>query len=109
MKNFVYSGETLNALLAAAAVSGEPFLYGSMLVVPQVSGGIGDTITVRTKGVYTIAKTAPLVIAAGAILYWDDATKKVTTSSNTGANLKVGYAAVAGLSADTTIEVLLHY
>jgi predicted RecA/RadA family phage recombinase len=106
MKNFVQKGDSLDVILAATTVSGQAFLFGTMLVVAQVAGAIADVITVKTEGVFDLPKAVG-AITAGAVLYWDDTAKNVTTTSNSGANLKCGYATKAALSADATVNVYL--
>lgn len=56
-------------------------------------------------GVYTVTKEAPLVIAGGAKLYWDDTNDRVTTTAST--HKVFGYATPAGAaSADTTVRAI---
>lgn len=108
MKNFIQTGSSIDVTLLAAVVSGQAFLFGSMLVIAQVAGGIGDVVSCKTEGVYSLPKAVG-AISAGAILYWDDTAKKVTTSSASGANLKVGYATVAALSGDANVNVIIKH
>jgi predicted RecA/RadA family phage recombinase len=60
---------------------------------------------VAVNGVFDITKEAPLVIAVGARVFWDNTNKRVTTTA-TG-NVAIGHAVVAAASADTTARVRL--
>lgn len=106
MKNYVQKGGTIDVVLAAVIASGAPLVVGALVGVAEVSGAIGDTVAVKLEGVYTLNKAVG-AISQGAQLYWDDTAKNVTTSSASGANLAVGYAFAAALSADATVPVFL--
>lgn len=108
-QNYLNDGETLNVTLAAAATSGTPFLLGTMLVVPITDGAIGDTIAVRRTGKWTL----PRVTGGGSAwtqcmaLYWDASASKVTHTSNSGANQRIGNAGAAAATTDATGVVIL--
>lgn len=106
MKNFVQDGKVIDVTLAAAILSGAAILIGNMVGVAVSSGAIGDTVAVDLFGVFTLSKAAGAV-SQGQILYWDDTAKVVTTSSNTGANYKIGHAFAAALSGDASLPVML--
>jgi predicted RecA/RadA family phage recombinase len=99
-QNHKYSGKVIPLVLLAAAVKGVPFLMGSKLVVPLASGGVGDSISVATDEAWELPKTTGQAWAAGAALYWDDTTKKLTTT--VGSNTLQGYACEPALTADAT-------
>ena len=104
MKNYRYSGSTINAVLTGTVASGAAFVLGAIVVVAQTSGVNGDTITAKTDGVYELPKAVG-AISQGAKLYWDDTAKNVTTT--VGSNLVIGYAFISALSGDATVEVML--
>lgn len=107
MKNFVQDGKIINVTLAADLASGAALVVGAMVGVAVAGGKNGDTnVAVQLFGVFTLNKAAGAV-SQGAILYWDDTAKNVTTNSNSGANLKIGYAWAAALTGDATIPVTL--
>lgn len=106
MKNFIQKGKTISVLLAANIASGAAILIGAIVGVAVTSGLIGDTISVDLFGVFELPKAAGAV-SQGALLYWDDTAKNVTTSSASGANAKIGYAWAAAQSGDATIQVTL--
>ena len=69
------------------------------------AGERGASAEVAVNGVFDITKEAPLVIAVGARVFWDNTNKRVTTTA-TG-NVAIGHAVVAAASADTTARVRL--
>lgn len=107
MKNYIQRGETMDVTLAGTVAAGSPLVVGSLVGVLKTGGILNDVCTLSLKGVFEIAKTAAQAAAKGAIYYWDDTTKKVTTSDGSGANLKIGYAFEAAAGADATAQVLL--
>jgi predicted RecA/RadA family phage recombinase len=106
MKNFVQNGKTIEVTLAAAILSGAAMLIGALVGVAVTSGGIGDVVAFELEGVFTLPKAVGAV-SQGAILYWDDTAKNVTTSAASGANTKIGHAWASALSGDATIDVKL--
>jgi len=65
----------------------------------------GDIPVVGLNGVFTLPKTAPLVITLGARVFWDNTARQINLTS--AGNTFVGYAYTAGGSTDTTIQVRL--
>lgn len=106
MKNFIQDGKTITVTLAAAILSGAAMLIGALVGVACTDGAIGDKVAFNLEGVYTLPKAVGAV-SQGAILYWDDTAKVVTTSSASGANFKIGHAFAAALSGDATLPVKL--
>jgi len=120
MQNYIAPGDTMTVVLGSGETgvkSGDPYLVGSRVgvvssltrngqtVFNNVASAEGDVAVLRIKGVFSLPKEAPLVIAQGAVLYWDDSEGVVTTTSTD--NEKVGFAFTAAVSAATTIEVEL--
>jgi predicted RecA/RadA family phage recombinase len=99
--------DPLAVVLAATAVSGVPFMYGNLLVFPITDGASGATIAVHTQGVHTYSKVTGTAWTVGMPLYWDVVNLKLTHTSNSAANPRVGSAARAQASGDTTGRVLL--
>lgn len=111
MKNFLACGDVLDYTVAGAAVvSGQPILLGDLLGIAVTSGAIGDVIAVQVEGVYSIAKRTHATTAAmiqGSAVYWDATNSVIDNTSNTGANKMIGWAYVAALSTDATVQVRL--
>jgi predicted RecA/RadA family phage recombinase len=104
MKNFVQNGKTIEVTLAAAILSGAAMLIGALVGVAVTSGGIGDVVAFELEGVFTLPKAVGAV-SQGAVLYWDDTAKNVTTTAS--GNTKIGHAWASALSGDATIDVKL--
>lgn len=105
-KNYIQPGEVLDHVATAALTSGVPFLLGKRLAVPLKSAAIGETVAVQVKGVFNLTKVTADVVAQGAVLYWDDTAKKLTTT--VGTNTLAGYAAAAASASDTTVNIALN-
>lgn len=105
MKNHVFSGRTIDVTLAANIVSGVALLIGTLLGVAVTSGVIGDVVVFETEGVYDLPKAAG-AITQGALVYWDDAAKNITTTSS--GNTLIGKCWVAAGGGDATVSVKLN-
>lgn len=101
MKNYVQHGDTLDLTApAGGVVSGVPYQIGAFFGVASDTVAEGLPFPLRVKGVFSLLpKKAGEAWAEGAVLYWDDAAKNLTTTA--GALKKVAAAAVAALAADT--------
>jgi predicted RecA/RadA family phage recombinase len=105
MKNFVrYGGRIPLVAPAGGVVSGLGYLIGALFCVAEASAAAGETFTGQIDDVVTLPK-ATGALAQGALVYWDNTAKNVTATS--AGNTKIGYAAAAQISADTTVQVLL--
>ena len=98
----------MTVALAAAAASGDLVVQGSLFGVASTSGGVGDPCELACGGVYDLPKAASQAWTLGAPVYWDATAKTVTTSSASGANLKIGVAADAAASQATVGRVRLN-
>ena len=70
-----------------------------ILAVPVTTAAVGVSVEVAVEGVFTIDKTTGETWTFGEKLYWDDATKKLTTTA--ASNKVVGFAAQDAASGDT--------
>jgi predicted RecA/RadA family phage recombinase len=105
MKNFVQPGLSVLLPMPYDRTSGQGVLVGALFGVVAVDALTGVSAEVAVNGVFDITKEAPLVIAVGARVFWDNTNKRVTTTA-TG-NVAIGHAVVAAASADTTARVRL--
>ncbi|HGW6361952.1 TPA: DUF2190 family protein [Escherichia coli] len=107
MRNYLNEGANLTlAATAAALTGGQPLKVGSLFGIVLSDAAIGDDYVIRREGVFEgQPKDTAAAWAAGDILYWDDTAKKFTKTATS--NLRVGYAAVAALQADTVGTVVL--
>ncbi len=107
MKNYVQPGNTLTIpAVAAAVVSGQGLLVGSMFGVVSGDAAIGEDAELQLVGVFDLAKVAATAIGQGVQVYWDDTAKNVTSVSTS--NTLIGVAAVAAATNDATIRVRLN-
>jgi predicted RecA/RadA family phage recombinase len=101
-QNYIQDGRYgLEIPIGAAVVSGTPVLYGTKLGIPLRS----ETDTTQKvahafAGVWGIDKTTTEAWTVGAALYWNNTTKKLTTTSS--GNTLVAWAADAADAAATT-------
>lgn len=98
MKNFIKPGDTLTLVAPYNVSSGGGMLVGSIFGVATETALSGATVEAALEGVFDLAKTAAEAWTQGAVLYWNDTTKALTTTAST--NKRVGYAAQAQLAAD---------
>lgn len=106
MKNFVRPGDRLPIAAAPYAVTaGQGLQLNQLFGVAITSAAISTTTEISTKGVFTLTKQTAQAWAQGAILYWDNAGRQVTTT--VGTNKIIGYAAQAQLAGDTVGQVWL--
>ena len=105
MKIFVQPGLSVPLPMPYDRTSGQGVLVGALFGIVAVDALSGVSAEVAVNGVFDITKEAPLVIAVGARVFWDNTNKRVTTTA-TG-NVAIGHAVVAAASADTTARVRL--
>lgn len=89
-------------------VAGAGFQLGAIFGVVRHSAAQGEPAILDLKGVFTLPKTAANTPAPGALVYWDDVAKSITTtaSTNVKAGIHAGLAAAGG--ADATLPVRLN-
>ncbi len=105
MKTFLQKGDVLSVTAPYAVASGAGCQVGVMFGVAQTTAANGAAVEIATTGVFTLDKTNTEAWTQGAALYWNNTTKKATTT--VGTNKLIGYAAAAALAADTTGPVWL--
>ena len=81
MKNFIYTGDSVDFEIDEPVYSGEPYLKGAFFGVANTDGLAGESISFTTVGVVELPK-AQEVIAAGDAAYFD-AENKVVTNNKT--------------------------
>ncbi len=105
-KNYIQPGTVLDHVAATAITSGQIVLMGKRVGVALGDAAIGQTVSVQVKGVFNSPKVTANVVAQGALLYWDDTAKLLTTTAT--ANTAAGYAAAAASGTDTTVDIALN-
>lgn len=105
MKNFIQKGDYLTVTIPAAVTPGAGVQVGAALFgVAANAYAMGEEGVIATEGVFSIAKDAS-VFAAGALAYWDNTAKKVTSTA--ASNLLIGTVVAAAATGDATAKVLL--
>lgn len=105
MNNFIQKGHTLTLVSAAAIAAGAAMLKGKIFgiaVNDVAASGSGEFVT---EGVFELPALSTDTAAQGAILYWDDTNKRLTTTA--AGNTRVGVAAEAKAAAATTAIIKL--
>lgn len=100
MKNFVQIGDVLDYTAGSAIASGAVVVMGVRIGIAVANIASGDVGPVRVKGVVELAKLSTDTPAQGALLYWDAANSRLTTTA--GGNTLAGYAAKAAGNGVTT-------
>lgn len=101
MQNFIQPGDVLTLTApAGGVVSGTAYKIGQLLVVAAITADAAAAFEGKTTGVFTLPKATAQAFAEGALVYWDNTAKKITTTAL--GNLLVGVAVAAALAADTT-------
>ena len=103
---YVMSGDVIDYVAPAAIVSGQVLLIGTRIGVALANIANGATGAVRMLGIFTIAKLTTDVVAAGALLYWDNTNFRLTT--NASGNTLAGFATAAAGNGVTTVEISIN-
>lgn len=105
MKTFIQSGAVLALIAPYAVASGGGALVGSIFGVAVNTVANAAEGEFAVTGVHDLAK-ATGAVTQGALIYWDNTNKVVTTTSS--GNKLIGVAAAAALSGDATARVRLN-
>lgn len=108
MKTFIQDGQVVPMTAPAGGVtSGTAYLIGGVVVVAMQDAAVGATFPAMVDGCMWLPKQPALAIAEGAVLYWDNTNKYLTTT--TSGNTKCGFAFGGGaLAADTLVKIRLY-
>jgi len=104
-KNYIQPGRVVTLTAPYQRNSGEGALVGAIFGVAMqtVANGVAGEFALR--GVFDLAKASG-AITQGALVYWDNTNKNVTTTSTS--NTRIGFALVAAASGDATVRVCLN-
>lgn len=109
-QNLVTCGDVFEVTAGGTLTSGQALLMGDMLGVVLGDAVSGQKVSVAVEGVFILPKVASgsgKAIAQGAKVYWVTASSSIDNTDNSAANKHVGYAYVAALTGDTTVQVRL--
>ena len=115
MNNYIQPGDTMSVKAPYNVSGGAGLKIGTALFgVASVDAVTNDVIEAAVEGVFDLAKDTS-TFTDGALVYWDDTAKKVT--STVASNLKIGVAcfiqpdgtsASGALTGDATCRVRLN-
>lgn len=105
MKNFVQQGVNVRLTAPAEVKSGDGVLVGSLFGVAATDAAAGNGVECTTEGVFTLPKVTGTGLTQGAVVYWNDTAKNVTTASS--GNHLIGHALADAASAATQATVRL--
>jgi predicted RecA/RadA family phage recombinase len=107
MNNYTQPGNVLDLTApAGGVVSGTAYQIGQLFVVAKVTAAATETFAAQVTGVAELPKNNAQAWTEGALLYWDDTGKELTTTA-TG-NMLVGAAAEDKLTTDTVGNIRLN-
>jgi len=106
MKNFVQEGHVLDYTPGGNVASGAVVVIGVRVGVAVADIAANATGALRVRGVVELAKLSSDTPAQGALLYWDAANSRLTTTAS--GNTLAGYAAKAAGNGATTVWLNLN-
>jgi predicted RecA/RadA family phage recombinase len=106
MKNFIQPGVTLTLIAPYALAAGDGALVGNIFAVAGNAAPNATEFEGVTEGVFDLTALGTDTATVGALLYWDNAAKRLTTTAS--GNTKVGVAVRAKANGDTTARVRLN-
>lgn len=108
-KNLVANGKSVMIAIPDGGCStGTPILWGAKVGVPDntYAASTSGNVTLHLEGVYEgLAKKDGDTFAVGAVVYWDDTEKELTSTSS--GNTLAGHAYVAAGASAATMTVRL--
>jgi len=105
-RNYIADGEHFNYTAPGAVASGDVVLMGATVGVSLNALTTGQVGPVKVNGVFSVPKLGTDTMAQGALLYWDNTNKRMTTTAS--GNTLAGRAYVAAGSGATTVQALLN-
>jgi len=106
-RNYIQEGEVLNHVAAAAIISGAVVLIGKRIGVAVADIASGEIGALAVEGVFALPKVAANAPAQGALLYWDNTAKLITTTA--AGNTLAGYAAAPAVNGDATVQININH
>lgn len=104
--NYKHPGKIMPLTAPYDRTTGQGALVGALFGVATATVASGATGQFATTGVWTLTKATGEAWTLGALIYWDDTNKRCTTTATS--NRRIGCAAVAAGSSDTTGDVRLN-
>lgn len=104
--NYKQPGNVIDFTAGATTASGDGVLIGTRVGVAihdVANGAVGQA---QVTGVFNLPKLSTDVVTIGALLYWDNTNKRLTTTS--AGNTLAGYAWAASGSGTATVDIKLN-
>lgn len=108
MKNFVAVGNTLTITAGADIASGAGVLVGSLFGVAAGAIANGADGVINLTGIYDLPKVGSQAWTVGALVYWDAANNRCTTTAGSLKLIGVAAAAVGSGAGETVGRVRLN-
>jgi predicted RecA/RadA family phage recombinase len=105
----VSEGHKIDYTPGADVAAGTVVLQGDLFGVAEIDLPANQLGALAVEGVFDITKatTGGTAFAAGADVVWDAGNSRATNTDGSGANKKIGNAAVAAADGDATVRVKL--
>ncbi|MEP3441214.1 MAG: DUF2190 family protein [Sulfitobacter sp.] len=105
MRNYIQPGVSITVTATAAAASGDGVKIGNLFGIAAGDAAIGDKLTLTTEGVFGMPKPSANTFDVGALAYWDDTAKMVTSTAS--GNTRIGLAITAATNPSGSVNVRL--
>jgi predicted RecA/RadA family phage recombinase len=105
MRNYVQPGVSITVTATAAASSGDGVKIGNLFGIASGNAAIGDKLVLTTEGVFDMPKPSTNTFDVGALAYWDDTAKLVTSTAS--GNTRIGLAVTAAGNPSGSVNVRL--
>ena len=102
----VQTGNAIDHVAAADIANGKMVVIGARVGIALAAIAAGATGTLAVTGVFTYAKLSTDNIAQGALVYYDAANNRLTTTAS--GNTLAGYATAAAGVGTTSVNVKLN-
>jgi predicted RecA/RadA family phage recombinase len=107
MKNYVQEGTTITLTTPSGGLlSGNGVLIGNIFGVANFDSLAAAPCEIDVEGVFDLLKSATVTFAEGALAYWDNTAKSVTSVAT--ANKLIGAATKTAGASDVTVRVRLN-
>lgn len=105
MKNYIEKGTTIDYVVSGDAVkSGQIVVVEKVIGVALTDGAVGETIALKTEGVFALPK-ATGAIEQGAAVYYDNSAKNITTTDSGNTLVGVAWAKAGSSDADIAVKI----
>lgn len=107
MRNYIQAGETVTVAAPYALTAGQAALVGAALFgIAAADAANGATVELLTRGVFDITALGTDTGVVGAVVYWDNTNRRITTTATS--NMYVGTLVAAKANGETTARVRLN-